>query len=82
MRAQTPPSTSTPTGCPQGCCPAPPAGCVIKGNVKYEGTDKIYHLPRCEDYATTTINCAYGELWFCTEDEARANGWRKAKNCP
>ncbi len=69
------------TACPDGCT-TPPSGCVIKGNIKYQGTDKIYHLPGCEDYEKTVISSDYGERWFCTEAEAVANGWRKAYNCP
>ncbi len=72
--------TSAAASCSNGCSEPSPT-CVIKGNIEYEGTDKIYHLPECEDYAATVINSAYGERWFCTEAEAKANGWRKARNC-
>ncbi len=69
--------TTTSTGCPTGC-PYHPAGCDIKGNVSFDTREKIYHLPGDPYYAATTINPAYGERWFCTEAEARANGWRRA----
>jgi len=53
--------------------------CVIKGNIS---TEKIYHLPGCASYEDTVIDESAGERWFCTEEEALAAGWRKAKNCP
>lgn len=54
--------------------------CLIKGNISSSG--KIYHLSSCPNYAETIINESKGERWFCTEEEAVAAGWRKAKNCP
>jgi micrococcal nuclease len=57
------------------------SGCVIKGNIGAKG-DKIYHLPNCPYYKNTVINESQGEKWFCSETEAIAAGWRKAKNCP
>lgn len=50
-------------------------GCVIKGNIGRGGA-QIYHLPGWSSYAATRIDEAQGERWFCTEDEARAAGWR------
>ncbi|MDD5527936.1 MAG: thermonuclease family protein [Patescibacteria group bacterium] len=57
------------------------SGCLIKGNIGSTG-DKIYHLPGCPYYNQTVIDESKGEKWFCTEAEALAAGWRKAKNCP
>lgn len=54
--------------------------CVIKGNVGASG-EKIYHLPGCGSYDKTAIDESRGEKWFCSESEAVAAGWRKAKNC-
>jgi len=54
--------------------------CVIKGNISAKG-EKIYHLPGCGSYKQTVIDESAGERWFCTEAEAVAAGWRKAKNC-
>jgi endonuclease YncB( thermonuclease family) len=48
--------------------------CAIKGNIS--GSERIYHLPGSRNYARTTINEAKGERWFCSEDEAKAAGWR------
>ena len=53
-------------------------GCTIKGNISIDTGNKVYHLPNMEDYESTVINPASGEKWFCTESEAKANGWRKA----
>jgi hypothetical protein len=67
------------SGCPNGCT-YHPEGCDIKGNISYNSKEKIYHLPGMTFYSETTINTEYGERWFCTEVEAKANGWRKALN--
>lgn len=58
----------------------PTSACVIKGNISSGG--KIYHLPGCASYNQTEIKEVQGEMWFCSEEEAVAAGWRKAKNCP
>ncbi len=60
--------------------PTPPAsstasGCQIKGNISAKG-EKIYHLPGSPSYAKTRIKEADGERMFCSEDEAKAAGWR------
>lgn len=55
----------------------PAAGCAIKGNVSKSG--KIYHLPGQSDYEATRIDPRRGERWFCSEEEARAAGWRAAR---
>ena len=71
-------SNSADDGCPNGCTDHPP-GCDIKGNIAFETNEKIYHVPGQQYYNETKISPEYGERWFCTEDEATANGWRKAK---
>jgi hypothetical protein len=48
--------------------------CPIKGNISSSG--KIYHMPGSRNYDRTVIDEASGERWFCTENEARAAGWR------
>jgi endonuclease YncB( thermonuclease family) len=50
-------------------------GCYIKGNINTDG-DRIYHTPDSPAYGNTGIDGARGERWFCTEAEARAEGWR------
>ncbi|ESY58469.1 hypothetical protein X744_17015 [Mesorhizobium sp. LNJC372A00] len=57
----------------------PPAvGCGIKGNISYNTGERIYHVPGQEHYSETRISLSKGERWFCSEDAARAAGWRKA----
>ena len=58
--------------------PAPTGGCVIKGNVSSKG-ERIYHMPGQEHYDRTRISPSKGERWFCSEAEARAAGWRRAR---
>lgn len=57
---------------------AAPQGCVIKGNISSKGT-RIYHMPGQQHYAPTRIDESQGERWFCSEDEARRAGWRRAR---
>jgi endonuclease YncB( thermonuclease family) len=57
---------------------APDPACLIKGNVARTG-ERIYHLPGQRHYADTRMDKGLGERWFCSEDEARAAGWRKAQ---
>jgi len=54
--------------------------CVIKGNInkRYE---KDYFLPGCPNYKRVKIDPRKGEKWFCTEDEAKADGWQKSAAC-
>jgi micrococcal nuclease len=51
-------------------CPSPD----IKGNINSRG-DKIYHVPGSRYYDRTIA-----EVWFCTEEEAQAAGFRAPKN--
>jgi hypothetical protein len=53
------------------------ANCVIKGNITKNG--RIFHVPGQRDYERTGINLAKAERWFCSEQRARAAGWRKAR---
>ncbi|MFY8031968.1 MAG: hypothetical protein ACOVO5_09055 [Devosia sp.] len=57
----------------------PAADCDIKGNISPETGEHIYHLPGQKYYAKTRISPGKGERWFCSEAEARAAGWRRAK---
>jgi endonuclease YncB( thermonuclease family) len=61
----------------QASAAAVPGGCAIKGNISASG--QIYHLPGQEDHAATRISAAKGERWFCSEAEAQAAGWRRAR---
>lgn len=55
-----------------------PPDCDIKGNINRKGR-KLYHLPSGRDYARTKITQSRGERWFCSEEEALAAGWQRAK---
>ena len=52
--------------------------CTLKGNVSSSG-ERIYHVPGGQYYERTRISPQKGEQWFCTEADAIAAGWRKAK---
>ncbi len=51
-----------------------PDGCPIKGFVR--SRSRIYAMPWSEDYDQRNIKTVKGERWFCSEDEARAAGFR------
>jgi endonuclease YncB( thermonuclease family) len=61
--------------------PAAPPGCTIKGKfalrARVTGNIGIYHLQGCPSYPGITEP----ERWFCSEDDARAAGFRRAYNC-
>jgi len=56
--------------------------CNIKGNVDKNSDRRNYYYPGCPQYDFTIIEKDIGENWFCTEKEAIAAGFTKAKNCP
>lgn len=55
-----------------------PAECVIKGNISRRTGERIYHVPGGEFYDRTRIDRLEGERWFCSEEEAKAAGWRRS----
>lgn len=61
---------------PESAAQAPSPDCIIKGNVNRNG-ERIYFRPGQLDYARVDMNKP-GKRWFCTEDEAKAAGWRPA----
>jgi len=63
---------------PQAVAAKPPKGCVIKGNINAKGK-KIYHIPGQTYYDQTKIDTAKGEAYFCSEAEAQARGFARAK---
>jgi hypothetical protein len=56
----------------------PLIGCGIKGNISQNTGERIYHVPGQKYYSATKINLLKGERWFCSEEVARAAGWRKS----
>lgn len=57
---------------------APSPACAIKGNVNRKG-ERIYHEPGQMHYDAVNMKRGSGKRWFCSEAEAEAAGWRKAK---
>lgn len=61
--------------------PTMPSGCSIKGKfalrARVTGNLGIYHLQVCRSYPALTKP----DRWFCSEDDAKAAGFRKAYNC-
>jgi endonuclease YncB( thermonuclease family) len=60
---------------------AMPPSCPIKGKLaaraRMTGNVGIYYLQGCLSYAGTT----HPDRWFCSEEDARAAGLRRAFNC-
>jgi len=54
------------------------SSCNIKGNISRKG-ERIYHVPGQKYYAQTRISIGKGEQWFCSEQEAKAAGWRRSQ---
>jgi hypothetical protein len=57
----------------------PLVGCPIKGNISVNTAERIYHVPGQYYYDMTHIDWLKGERWFCSEDAAKAAGWRRAR---
>ncbi len=74
----TPPPASVGDNCPKGC-ETHVDGCDIKGNISQSSEEKIYHVPGGQYYEKTIISPSKGERWFCNEEDAVKNGWRKSK---
>jgi endonuclease YncB( thermonuclease family) len=53
---------------------AAPDGCPIKGQMV--GDAKRYVMPWQQDYARARVRIQKGERWFCSEQEAKAAGWK------
>jgi len=58
-----------------------PSGCNIRAKqvrrARLTGNVGVYLIPQCRNYATQPKP----DRWFCSEDDARAAGYRKAFNC-
>ena len=65
----------------QMCTPVvpPTVGCSIKGNIR-DGK-QTYFLPTCGNYDDVIISTSFGDMWLCTEYEAKANGFTKSPTC-
>jgi endonuclease YncB( thermonuclease family) len=52
--------------------------CLIKGAIGDKG-ERIYYRPDAPRYHEIDIDAGHGERFFCTEPEAQADGWHRAK---
>lgn len=53
--------------------------CNIKGNIR-DGL-KYYRGPDCYYYNHTTVELYKGDKWFCSESEAKKDGFTKGSDC-
>jgi endonuclease YncB( thermonuclease family) len=51
-----------------------PGGCPVKGRI--QSGKKFYVMPHAADYGRIAIREARGEQWFCSAQEAEAQGFR------
>jgi endonuclease YncB( thermonuclease family) len=56
--------------------PTPEQGCVVAGVAAEDGM-RLYYGPLDPDYGAKTAAREAVERWFCSDDEARAAGWRR-----
>ena len=56
------------------------AQAVIKGNIEANSGERIYYVPGTFFYSTTVVSLGEGDRLFCTEEEARAAGWKRSKH--
>jgi hypothetical protein len=77
---ETPTAVPTPvptlSTCANGCI-NPSEDCLIKGVVTGMG-GRYYYLPDMPRYNDVIVLVKYGGRWFCTVEEATANGFQKA----
>lgn len=73
---------STERGVWSSFCQTKKENCFIKGNFRIADHTRIYHTPDCYNYDRITIKPGTSDRWFCTEEEARAAGFRKSQDCP
>lgn len=60
----------------------PDPNCLIKANIDKSTYQKFYHLPGCKQYNQIVIDKDMGEGYFCSEEEAKQAGFKKASGCP
>ncbi len=54
------------------------ASCPIKGKTSDEGL-RLYYSPLDDEYEGLRIDRANGDRMFCSDDEARLDGWKRPK---
>ncbi len=72
------PSMAAETGSRANEATPPSPDCRIKGNINQAG-ERIYHMPTNPDYDRVVMRLDRGKRWFCSEEDARAAGWRPAR---
>jgi len=55
--------------------------CNIKGNTEKNTDEKVYHLPKCQNYEKIIVELDLGERWFCSEAAAQKAKYRLAADC-
>lgn len=68
----------TPSAVSRAAASKQSGACDVKGNISRKG-EHIYHMPGQKYYAQTRVATGKGERWFCSEQEARAAGWRRSQ---
>lgn len=63
-------------------CETKKSGCLIKGNFRIADHTRIYHTPDCYNYDKIIVSPGTSDRWFCNEEEAKAAGFIKSKDCP
>jgi micrococcal nuclease len=53
-------------------------GCLVKGNLD-PNDRRFYHLPHFRHYSQIVMNLDKGDRWFCSEQEAIAAGFKRAR---
>ncbi|MDP1722584.1 MAG: thermonuclease family protein [Candidatus Gottesmanbacteria bacterium] len=53
--------------------------CTIKGNTR--AGEKYYYVPTCGQYSQVLVDRAYGDAWFCSEEEAKKAGFVQSPVC-
>lgn len=53
--------------------------CTIKGNTR--AGKKHYYTPDCETYEQVIVDTAFGDRWFCSEEEASRADFARAASC-
>ncbi len=54
--------------------------CVIKGSIG-KSYEKSYFVPGCPNYKRVKVDSRKGEKWFCSVEEAEADGWVESASC-
>ena len=53
--------------------PSGQVGCEIKGNIRQE--KKVYYILSCKTYDQVVVDQSFGDMWFCSGEEASAAGF-------